>query len=229
MARISVVVASALLIGLLFAPGIADADGAWLNGPVVNWNTPGMAIPPAPPRDPAVNARCFDALVVPVTPAMQALVDAGWFLYGSRITGLPVEIESAQSGADGMCRPTGYQVFVFVDGKLAGTLSPELMNSRDDGSLVQTAELPGDVIQARYNRYTLSDALCCPSAHSTATFKIDRSSAAPVLLLQSVSTEPTSAAPTPAPSPPTVPSVPTPGASPVPVPVQAPAQIPRGR
>jgi hypothetical protein len=224
----------ALATSVLFAaaflmPGTVAADGAWLDGPVANWNTPGMAIPMAPPRDPAIDPRCFDTVVVPSTPAMQALVDAGWFLYGSRTTGLPIEIESAQSGADGMCRPTGYQVFLFVDGKLAGTFSPALMNSRDDGSLVETAMLPDDVFQAGYNRYTERDALCCPSGHSTATFKLDRSGSAPVLLLQSVKTEPNSVAPAPgpSPSPSVVPTVPTPRASPVTAPAQAPAQIPR--
>ena len=227
MARLlSIVIGVLLGVGVL-GTGLARANCAWLDGPVTQWNTPGMAIPKAPPR--AGDARCFDALVVPETPAMQALVDAGWFLYGSRITGLPIEIESAQSGADGMCRPTGYQVFLFVNGKLAGTFSPELMNSRDDGSLVQTSMLPDEVFQAGYNRYTERDALCCPSGHSTATFKLDRSGSAPVLALQSVTTEanPVAPAPSPSPSPPTVPSVPTPSVRPSPAPVQAPAQIPR--
>src|SRR5205823_14531931 len=114
----------------------------------------------------------------------------------------------------------------------AGTMSPVLMDSRADGSLVARGQEPGDVVFGEYNRYAPDDPLCCPSAKSRARFKIDRRGSAPVLLLESVSTGPNTAAPTASPSP-AVPSpappVPSPSASPVPAPVQAPAQVPRGR
>ena len=39
------------------------------------------------------------------------------------------------SNADGMCRPLGYQFFLFVGDDFAGTLSPAPMDSRTDGGL----------------------------------------------------------------------------------------------
>ena len=41
---------------------------------------------------------------------------------------------SGLAAYDGMCRPLGYQSFVFVDGVFAGTVSPEPMNSRTTGA-----------------------------------------------------------------------------------------------
>ena len=227
MPRAFAIVVSALLLSTLLAPGTAGADGAWLDAPPAAWNQPGMAIPQAPVVPP-VNPACFDALVVPDSPAKQALVAAGWFLFNPQVVGPGVEILSGQSSADGMCRPTGYQSFVFVDGTFAGTLSPMLMDARSDGALVSTTLQPGDAIEGRYVRYTSSDPLCCPSANSTATFKIDRSGAAPVVVLQGVRTEATGA-PTPPPSPSPAPSPAPATATPARPPVQAPAQVPRSR
>jgi len=72
-----------------------------------------------------------------------------------------------------MCRPSGYNVFVFVGGRYAGTLSPEPMTSRLDGASgdVRLA-LPQVVVE--FARYTEKDPLCCPSLRSTVSFRIDR-------------------------------------------------------
>ena len=119
----------------------------------------------------------------------------GWSLFkAENATNVPFEILSGQANADGMCRPTDYQLFVFESGVFAGTLSPDLMNSRTDGALVETQIQSSDVILATYQRYTPQDPLCCPSAQSTATFKVDRSGPSPVVVLQNVTTGPAVAA-----------------------------------
>ena len=195
MSRARAIVASVLFLAAVLVPGLAGADGTWLDGPVTNWNRPGMAIPQAPPRNSASQPQCFDSALDPNSPPRQALVDAGWSLFKAQnATGVPFEILSGQANADGMCRPTDYQLFVFESGVFAGTLSPDLMDSRTDGALVETQIQSSDVILATYQRYTPQDALCCPSSQSTATFKVDRSGPSPVVVLQSVTTEPTSAA-----------------------------------
>ena len=101
---------------------------------------------------------------------------------------------SGLSSYDGMCRPLGFQAFVFVDGKLAGTLSPTPMNSRDDGALSRTSFFGPESLTAAYVRYTDQDPLCCPSALSTATYKIERTPAGPVLTRESTNTQPTNPA-----------------------------------
>jgi len=183
-------IVSALLLAAVLVPQPAGADGAWLDGPLTNWNQPGMAIPQAPPRNSGSQPQCFDSALMPDSPTRQALVDAGWVLFkATGATGSPMEILSGQANADGMCRPMDYQVFVFVSGVFAGTLSPNLMNSRTDGALVEATVPASDTILATYQRYTPQDPLCCPSARSTATFKLNQSGASPVIELQSVTTE----------------------------------------
>lgn len=224
MRQVLTIVASAMLvIVLLAAPEPAAADGSWLDStPHPSWNTPGMSIPQAPPRPPSPNPLCFDALVVPDTQAKQALVAAGWFLFGRAIDVPGVEIVSGQSSADGMCRPTQFQTFVFVDGVFAGTLSPVLMDSREDGVLTQTLVGASGQIEAHYQRYRSEDPRCCPYARTTASFEIAKVEGAPVVRMVSAGTVPNSA-------PTAVPSSPTsrPSTMPVPVPVQAPVQVPR--
>jgi hypothetical protein len=231
MRRILLMLASVVLFTALLVSGTAAADGLWFDGPVTNWNQPGMTVPTAPPRDPAVNPRCFEGDNAPVSRPEQIVVDAGWTLVGSRAAGLPLEMVLATSSFDGMCRPMQYQVFVFADRQFAGTMSPVLMDSRSDGALTGRELHPNDVIVGIYVRYTPADPLCCPSARSRALFQIDRSGGSPLLVLKELSTEANPETPSPSPSPtgPVVPtpSVPQPTAPPSSAPLQAPVQLPR--
>ncbi|MGH9846718.1 MAG: META domain-containing protein, partial [Blastocatellia bacterium] len=81
----------------------------------------------------------------------------------------------AMSDVDGMCRPLGYQIFVFVNGKFAGTLSPTPMNSRADGAMGTVRLTRPDKLSAEFVRYTDADPLCCPSKTGAVDYRIDRS------------------------------------------------------
>ncbi len=96
--------------------------------------------------------------------------------FGQPITQDNVEIVGGMTGADGMCRPTQYNVFVFVAGRFAGTLSPALMTSREDGSSGAVRLAPPG-ITVEFARYAPRDPLCCPSARATVRFRIDRTAA----------------------------------------------------
>lgn len=170
----------ALAVSAVAAP--ARADGAWLDGPRPNWNVPGGEIPAAPPMDPAVNPRCLDQQRPPETDEDRRVVEKGWTLFGDYRAGWGVVIVKGLSGYDGMCRPLGYQQFVFRDGVFIGTISPAPMDSRTDGAGEVEAILGRGQIFARYRRYAPSDPLCCPSGASTVTFEIDERGPAPVLL-----------------------------------------------
>ncbi len=76
--------------------------------------------------------------------------------------------------ADGMCRPATFHVFVFVGGRFAGTLSPEPMTSRLDGSIGAVRIISADLITAEFARYRAQDPLCCPSSRVSVRFRIDR-------------------------------------------------------
>jgi hypothetical protein len=185
-----------VLIGIIVgaaSPSRASADGSWLDDPSATWNTPGMRMPnpvknrPGPASE--VDTRCTDQARPAEIDEDRALERAGWTVFGSYEGGWVVRIVRGLAGYDGMCRPLEYQAFVFVDGKLAGTLSPTTMDSRIDGSLMGLDFYVSDRIIARYARYKADDALCCPSAESTVFYKIDRSGASPVLVRENTSTQ----------------------------------------
>lgn len=107
--------------------------------------------------------------------AESQLAGKGWTLesYWPALQSGDLTLVTALAGYDGMCRPWGFNVFVFVGGKYAGTLSPVNMNARTDGVLdtpngkagvtVQT----NGTIQAVFTRYASSDPLCCLSRGTT--------------------------------------------------------------
>jgi hypothetical protein len=167
----------------------APAPGTWLDKPLANWNKPGAPVPAAKPAShesiAALSKRCGYLPLLETTAGERALGAAGWVpfrLFDKQIVDRDVEIIGGLAGADGMCRPMHFNVFVFVDGRLAGTLSPQVMESRTDGSIGGAIRLAADdAIEAGFSRYLDQDALCCPSSHVTVRYGIDRKGAAPVV------------------------------------------------
>jgi hypothetical protein len=93
-----------------------------------------------------------------------------------------VELIGGLAGVDGMCRPSAFNIFVFVGGTFAGTLSPADMYSRTDGSIGGAIRLADDDIAAEFARYADTDALCCPSGRVTVRYRIDRKVSPPVVV-----------------------------------------------
>lgn len=167
---------------------------SWLDGALTSWNSPGMAIPKAPtPNQSGNDVFCASQQRPPENADGSALVAAGWRLFGVYQGGWGVRIISGQSDEDGMCRPAGYQYFVFVNGSFAGTVSPMLMDSRTDGAATQTfIDTGGSMLRVDFARYTATDPLCCPSATTEVTYHIDTSGGAPVVVPNSAQTTPNS-------------------------------------
>lgn len=166
---------------------------AWLDKPLTNWNTAGRAIPAAKAEEEPITElanRCKDLPMLRTTAGERALAAAGWVpfrMFDRQIVDRDVEIIGGLAGADGMCRPANYNVFVFVNGRLAGTLSPQEMDSRSDGSIGGAIRLAADdTIDAGFARYTDKDPLCCPSSHVTVRYRIDRKSTTPAVVPMSV-------------------------------------------
>src|SRR5208283_698236 len=100
-----------------------------------NWNGPGPAIP-GPAEPVGIAPECSTLTKSADTPEETSLARAGWFLFaGAQQQCLgSVVVVFAMSGSGGMCRPFGYQAFVFVQGLFAGTLAPAPMYPRSDGA-----------------------------------------------------------------------------------------------
>jgi hypothetical protein len=176
------------------SPRSARADGAWLDQqPLPVWNQAGQSVPKAvPPAAPgAINPRCLEAPRQPASGEERQVAAAGWRLTGEPRVGPGIAVVGGNTDFDGMCRPLAYQAFVFLDGVYAGTLSPFLMNSRDDGILSEALLSETDRPRARFARYRPSDPLCCPSALSEVRYEVERTKAGPRLLAVAASTGPT--------------------------------------
>jgi hypothetical protein len=155
----------------------------WLDQPLVGWNQAGMPLPvPVPPTGYALNPSCAPTLRWAETPQDQALVDAGWSLQAPYQAGWGMIVVDGASSYDGMCRPLGYNAFVFVNGVFVGTISPDPMDSRTTGAGMVTSMQNGQVF-ARYVRYAPADPLCCPSEPAVdVTFEVQSTPAGPVLV-----------------------------------------------
>lgn len=143
------------------------------------------------PRPPAGDEPRDDALkhcrleLLRSTVGEQAVDGAEWTPYlhfDRRVTDKDVEIVGGMRDADGMCRPANFNLFVFVGGRFAGTLSPVPMVSRIDGSAGAVRIVSPDTITAEFARYRDEDPLCCPSSRVTVRYRIERSAARVVVV-----------------------------------------------
>jgi len=172
---------------ILTATQALSSPGSWLERPLSGWNKAGAVLPkatlPAAARE-RLLSRCGLTLLKSTSPE-RVLGDAGWIPFWNvdqKLVQADLEIVNGMTGADGMCRPTGYNIFVFVAGRFAGALSPVAMSSREDASSGAVRILDADRISAEFVRYTEKDPLCCPSSRVTVRYRIDRSGTQPVVV-----------------------------------------------
>jgi len=191
MPRIHAMLMSGLI--LLLAPTVSLA--AWLDtDPPAKWHSRAPTVPPAPRVDGNNDPRCREAERPAETAEDRQVIAKHWRLFHDYQGGWNVKVIWALSSYDGMCRPWGYQAFVFFRGSFAGTLSPDAMNSRTDGSL-SSVELAafgaaGDLLVATFQRYADSDPLCCPSRRTLVRYRIDRIGGAPIVVPVGSTTSP---------------------------------------
>lgn len=171
--------ALALFLGSAVPAAAQTAQSRWLDAkPVANWNKPGGAIPRGPAaalddiRD-CEKRGAEETAKSPPTRETRAVAAAGWHGAAVEKRAGDTVFVFARNGVDGMCRPMGYQFFVFVNGRFAGTLASRPMNSRSDGSGYFEKE-GAERFTAFFARYRRDDALCCPSRTSTVTYRIQR-------------------------------------------------------
>lgn len=174
---------------LLMSPRTAAGEEykGWMDRPVAGWNTQGGEVPQAPASTEArvdLLRRCGLALRES-TPAEQALAKAGWvpFLhFDRRIVRDDIEIIGGMSAASPSCEQASFNVFVFVGGRYAGTLSPVEMTARHDGAIGAVRIASPESATAEFARYTSTDTECCPSSHVKVTFRIDRAGPQPLVV-----------------------------------------------
>ena len=169
-------------IALLVAFGAASTyaqSGAWLDKPLAGWNQD-KTMPRGSGSESreAMARRCEAAGSKVSTAASGALGKAGWvpFLHVDRqIVRDDVEVVGGMSAAGPGCEPTTFNLFVFVGGNFAGTLSPAPMTPGRDGAAGAVRIVSPEGMTAEFARYTPADAECCPSSRVRVTYRIERS------------------------------------------------------
>jgi hypothetical protein len=176
------------LAGAVSAPCAALADGSWIDKKLIApWNVHLAELPRAAKAQESFE-RCRSQLRPPETREDRAVAAAGWKLYAPYELFGGTAIVLAMSDVDGMCRPVGYQGFVFVHGTYAGTLSPRPMDSRTDGALQRPLLFGATSFSAEFERYAASDPLCCPSRSSVVEYKVERRDGRPLVVPVSATT-----------------------------------------
>ena len=170
-----------IVLSLMCPLSTSAQDETWLDGDLASWNTPGMAIPVATTIDGNPDPRCAERERPAEIEEDNALIAEGWRLFLPYQRGWGVTLVSGLAGYDGMCRPLGYQSFVFVDGVFAGTISPEPMDSRTTGATTDVNLWFADRLSAQYLRYAADDPLCCASGTDSVDYTIEETQDGPVL------------------------------------------------
>ncbi len=165
---------SIIAVTVILSAAFAESQ-IWLDLPLSNWNQSSEKVPQAPASSGDYGIRCKAQVRPPENLLDQALVGAGWMPFGVPQSDGGTFIITAMSGANASCRPLGYQAFVFSDGKVAGTLSPALMNSQMDGSIQNIRMFSGTAIEVDFSRVPASNI-------SSVRFEIRQSPTGPVLV-----------------------------------------------
>jgi hypothetical protein len=174
------------LVPVLLAAALAAQSGSWLDRPLTKWNAAGATMP-APPASQEARAplarRC--ASLVASGSAVDALVTkAGWvplLHLDRRISRDDVEVVGGMAAAGPACDPTVFNLFVFVGGRFAGTLSPASMSTSRDGAAGSVRLTGPDAMTTEFARYTAADSECCPSSVVRVSYRLNRAGAATVL------------------------------------------------
>jgi hypothetical protein len=94
-----------------------------------------------------------------------------------------VEVIAGMGAAGPGCMPEMYNLFVFVSGTFAGTLSPVPMTPNRDGEAGAVRIGSADRLTAEFARYAPGDPECCPSSRVRVTYRIERADGKPPMVL----------------------------------------------
>jgi hypothetical protein len=169
----------------------AQTPATWLDRPLSGWNgsTPPRGAAPSAESLEALRARC--GLAAAAGAAARQVEALGWVSFDHLDRPLAtygVEVVGGMTGADQACRPAAFHLFVFVDGRFAGTLSPETMITGQDASAGPVRILDPDTITAEFARFANRDMPCCPTSRVSVRYRIERSGGSPLVVPSDVRT-----------------------------------------
>ena len=93
-----------------------------------------------------------------------------------------IEIIGGMTAATPGCAPERFNLFVFAEGKFAGTAVPAAMTPSRDGAAGAVRVTGADTITVEFARYLPSDSECCPSSRERVSYRIETTGAGPTLV-----------------------------------------------
>jgi len=93
-----------------------------------------------------------------------------------------IEVVGGMTAASPGCAPESFNLFVFVNGSFAGTVSATEMKPSRDRAAGAVRITGADTFTVEFARYMPGDAECCPSSRERVSYRIDTSGAGPALV-----------------------------------------------
>ncbi len=163
------------LLTVVALAGVMATPASWLDEPLRPWMSGDRHdVPAAGDAIWAGRDACLGQ--APEGPEAAQLRSAGWraFRFSDRaITRGDVTVLTGLRALSPDCSPGVFQAFVFVAGRYAGTLSPTLMTTGQDGVVRMVRVLPDQTITAEFARYAAGDSECCPSGRVRVTYRVE--------------------------------------------------------
>lgn len=173
-------IVSALLVAAQLAAG-------WLDRPMAGWNQPAAKVPAsriAADAQATLERRC-GAPKSASPESLDAIRKARWvpFLHlDQAIASNGIEVIGGMTGATPGCEPLYFNLFVFVGGVFAGTVSPAMMAPSRDGAAGAVRVTGADTLTVEFARFMPGDAECCPSSRVRVSYRIDKTGTGPTLV-----------------------------------------------
>lgn len=93
-----------------------------------------------------------------------------------------IEVIGGMTAASPGCVAESFNLFVFVDGSFAGTVSRAAMTPARDGVAGAVRITGADTLTVEFARYRPGDSECCPSSRERVSYRIEKTGAGPTLV-----------------------------------------------
>ena len=98
------------------------------------------------------------------------------------ITRNGIEVVGGMTAASPGCEPESFNLFVFVNGSFAGTVSPTAMTPSRDRAAGAVRITGTDTFTVEFARYLPGDSECCPSSRERVSYRIEKTGSGPALV-----------------------------------------------
>lgn len=93
-----------------------------------------------------------------------------------------IEVIGGMTAATPGCAPERFNLFVFAEGKFAGTVASTAMTPSRDEAAGAVRVTGADTITVEFARYLPGDPECCPSSRERVSYRIETKGAGPTLV-----------------------------------------------